>query len=443
MRRNTFLLSTAIVAVCYLYTGSAYMSQFYRLLDFYDAGTADIITTGGNYLLQAAGMALYGLGLWKRPRFFGRRIVFAALLATGAVFMAVSQLSHAALTVVLSGFIFELHIGVYFGFYLALFARNVPKAHAGLCFGAAYALGSVGTYLFSLLDGGAFLVSESVTSVYLVLAGVTAALVLLAEDIAVAEDGAPTSGAPRVGWLSGVIVLMMVISVAGSGISYAIPQAPDVNWNLIRAFYALGLILAGWITDRSRLVGEICAAASLAYPLVTMALIGEGVAGTAALAASYAVRGFLTVYYIIVCTDLGAEENALLPLSALGLFLARVTEALMTILLTRWQIPAVVQLITSAALFIPLLILFVLMETKRYAPQPVSQEQRLALFGEAHGLTARESEVLRYLAEGLSDDEIGESCHISRSTVRFHVSNLLKKTGSASRLEVVRLLKKT
>ena len=50
--------------------------------------------------------------------------------------------------------------------------------------------------------------------------------------------------------------------------------------------------------------------------------------------------------------------------------------------------------------------------------------------------TERELEVLRLLAEGLTDKEIAEALHVSVTTVRYHVGNLIGKTGFASRTEL-------
>ncbi len=52
-------------------------------------------------------------------------------------------------------------------------------------------------------------------------------------------------------------------------------------------------------------------------------------------------------------------------------------------------------------------------------------------------LTAREAEVLRLVADGLSDREIGARLFISHRTVERHVSNLLSKLDAARRSELV------
>lgn len=51
-------------------------------------------------------------------------------------------------------------------------------------------------------------------------------------------------------------------------------------------------------------------------------------------------------------------------------------------------------------------------------------------------LTERELEVLRLLAEGLTDKEIADRLFVSVTTVRYHVNNLTGKTGFSTRTEL-------
>jgi two-component system nitrate/nitrite response regulator NarL len=50
-------------------------------------------------------------------------------------------------------------------------------------------------------------------------------------------------------------------------------------------------------------------------------------------------------------------------------------------------------------------------------------------------LTRRELQILKYIAEGLSNKLIGRKLDIAESTVKVHVKNLLKKLGHRSRVE--------
>lgn len=54
-------------------------------------------------------------------------------------------------------------------------------------------------------------------------------------------------------------------------------------------------------------------------------------------------------------------------------------------------------------------------------------------------LTERERDVLKCMADGLSNNEIAEKLVISLGTVKFHVSNVFHKLGVDSRVEAVKL----
>jgi len=56
-----------------------------------------------------------------------------------------------------------------------------------------------------------------------------------------------------------------------------------------------------------------------------------------------------------------------------------------------------------------------------------------------YDLTERELEVLALMVEGLTNPEIAEKLIVSRSTAKFHVSNVLSKLGASGRTEAVSL----
>jgi DNA-binding NarL/FixJ family response regulator len=53
------------------------------------------------------------------------------------------------------------------------------------------------------------------------------------------------------------------------------------------------------------------------------------------------------------------------------------------------------------------------------------------------GLTGREGEVLRLIAEGLSNTEIADQLYVSEVTIKTHVNHIFTKTGSRDRSQAV------
>ena len=55
-------------------------------------------------------------------------------------------------------------------------------------------------------------------------------------------------------------------------------------------------------------------------------------------------------------------------------------------------------------------------------------------------LTEREWEVMRYIMDGLSTEQMADQLRVQRSTARTHVQNLLTKLGVHSRLQAAALM---
>ena len=58
-------------------------------------------------------------------------------------------------------------------------------------------------------------------------------------------------------------------------------------------------------------------------------------------------------------------------------------------------------------------------------------------YADSNELTERELDVLRQLALGNKYDEIAENLGVSANTVKYHIKNLLMKTGYRSALQLV------
>ncbi|MEG4801458.1 response regulator transcription factor [Microcoleus sp. ARI1-B5] len=72
-------------------------------------------------------------------------------------------------------------------------------------------------------------------------------------------------------------------------------------------------------------------------------------------------------------------------------------------------------------------------EGKKYIPLAVGVKLADRLSGPS--LSDRESEVIRLIVAGKSNHEISEVLHISESTVKFHINNILSKMGVCDRTQ--------
>lgn len=67
-------------------------------------------------------------------------------------------------------------------------------------------------------------------------------------------------------------------------------------------------------------------------------------------------------------------------------------------------------------------------------------ESYISKAANAFSLSERESDVLRLIADGRSNNEISEQIHVSVSTVKKHVYNIFNKAGVNSRTQLLNMV---
>lgn len=75
-------------------------------------------------------------------------------------------------------------------------------------------------------------------------------------------------------------------------------------------------------------------------------------------------------------------------------------------------------------------------ETREQVSRRINDQ--LPAYVERHGLTARESDILRLVLAGKDNQNIASELQLALGTIKAHVHNILKKTGQATREDLIR-----
>ena len=458
-----------LIFVSFLLTSAAYLSWLYHLLALVGSGAADLLTMVVGYVCQAAGIGATALCCYRRKASITRP-VFAAVLLLHAVCLVPALLSHHPAGAISFGLLMNLLCGMIAAFYLQelTFATNGSAAgeHRGLIFGAAYCAASVAALLLSLIGGRNALHDDRIIIFYLVLTGLCVWLshylytdrekaasevppVSPEKSASPKKSASPEKTASSENSAGSFLILacasVFILSLV-KNIGFNFPSSDiigGVSLELSRIFYAVGLLIAGFVSDRSRRYGAISAFASLIIPFVMLALTGEPVSSMIFWCLDYFIFAYLSVYRILLFSDLAKERNAVW-LAGFGLLFGRLGDAAGTglYMLLQMLLPGnTVVLITAAALlFILSVFVFFQLYQRLYAPTLIrqrSEQEVFELFAKKHDLTGRERTILRMVLEGQSNGQIAEQLFLTESTVKYHIHNLLQKTACKNRRELM------
>ena len=327
--------------------------------------------------------------------------------------------------------------GVVAGWYLTQLSAFVPQQYRGRVFGFGYAVGSVGSWVLSLPFQGQFLRMEGIIPVYLILIVLTWFINLKATaEPSQTENEISSEPLDNKGRM--LLFLVIILMTITKTLGFYFPAADIskvINLEFSRAFYAAGLAIAGIISDKNRRYGAICCVAALVFSFISYVLHGQVEYTLVVWILGYIFFGFFSVYRVMVFSDIAAQKPSLLYLAAFGLISGRIGDSLGTyggMLLSEKTIPL---LAVTSGLFIVVILLFFTVYNKIYAPviKGNDMERRLEQFSREYTLTTREKEVLRLVVGGQSNMEISSALYLSESTVKFHVGNILKKSGCTNR----------
>ena len=469
--RGVELQTILWVALAFGLTSAVYLSWLDRLVSLVGTTASDGLSLVAGYLLQAAGLFV-SCAFFRRRRFpaDGTRErrpaeddarLRVAFVGTVALFSAVAVpalLTDSPVAVILFGGLMNLLCGVIAGFYLWVIGAMADARRKSMAFGGGYALATIGVGLLAI---GRLTRGRAALPVCLALAGALIWASLRfdrpgpgrsqASDRSSQEErpGQEAPSKARDGRKTALLPLACVaiglISVVKS-LGFNFPSA-DIQAGLVpeiaRIPYALGLLAAGCINDRNRKDGLICTVVALIIPFLMLGLIHEPISSAVFWGLNYIFYAFFSVFRVTIILDIiepeDGEDASDRWLAPLGLLIGRIGDAAgagIGLVLAGHQVALIA---ATVALFIPSVFVLYRLYEGCFVPKAAPQRDEKAvfdLFCMHNDLSSREREVFQMLLAGQTNGQIGEALFISENTVKFHVKNILQKTGCKNRGEL-------
>ena len=447
-RRNT-LWCFLLTCVCFTITAEAWIQWHRHLMTLSSPQEADAFCLVAGYLFQAAGMGVAALVARQRPSSLTPSVATAAI-AGHFVCSVPASLGTGAVGTVAFGLLMCLLCGIIAAFYLQTLSVHVPSDLRGITFGGAYACSTVVTWLLALapvtLAGG---IATSLVTCML-LSTIAAVLVLRTPVVSVPSAPPPRHDAPVSHGHDPVIPLTMCAVLLMSlvkNVGFSFPSTDliaGVSMETSRLFYAVGLIVAGLVNDRNRSWGAILCTVALVTPFALLAVAGEPVSATVLWAVDYLFYGFFSVYRVVLFADL-AQQRGQMHLACLGLLFGRMGDALGTAVCQSLTGATVVLVPVAVALFAVTVLVNVRLSQLLYVPAQTpaslarSEAEVFDAFSAHYDLSMREREVLRQVLAEHTNAEAAAELYVAEATVKYHVRNLLRKTGCHNRVELLQL----
>ena len=416
-----------VIAVAFFATGSGYLSWLYHLGEYVDASMADYLSEVIGYLFQVLGMAGFILLYKKYLKKIGvdsTRNAFIVAVIQDLLCIVLAVLAQGLVLTLFFGYAMNILHGFVAGFYLELLARRGDRARVGIVFGGGYAIGTIGSYVISLIEGGTFLKNKYVLIAYgafallaiwliyfanrevnrkprMVVSGVGGEIAggcdtkhinynsdidseehLESESEQELVSRKPIAASRKIILLAGIMVLLLSC-VKGLGFYFPMADLSSGVFSLeyVRLFYAVGLIIAGIINDKKPSTGALCCMASLVIPFVMLALSAYATASQVLWIIGYFFFGFFAVYRIKIFAEISDDRDALCLLLPCGLMIGRLGDVLGSMLGMKLGSYIVPFLIVGSVLFVITVFVFFDFYMKSYLNVNVSSYNKALLNG--------------------------------------------------------------
>ena len=404
-------------------------------------------------LSLAVGFIMFAFLHEKTPTFFSRKIMlsvvslvsafalFGFVLVKNPIIFLLFSVTHMLATGVIGG---AVH------YYAAMALRD--QTYSGRVIGSAI---GIAAFLQVLL---LMSVSSSLLKAFLlvwVLAAVIY-LILWKTPIAIAIQKPPQTppvNCPAKSYLYYIMAIVAVISLMGGfndGIITTMHTQQTVDmYSYPRLLYLGGVVMAGFIADiHARRYLPVVMLSVMMCSSVGVMFLNNPLTYYINVCIFFLFAGFAIMYLTVTFFDIAPLTDNPMLWAGMGrtvrfVFIAigAVSSNFIFSTLSFDSIIAVYILLS-----VVLLVLFYLSGSLTINKQTttISGHTKTEMMNRStsFALTKRESEVLSYLINNTQTKEIAESLNITERTVKFHITNILSKTGAKNRMDLLIILSK-
>lgn len=416
-------------------------------------GSANVtILYGVGYLAVAAGYLLYSLmrrGISHAP---GQRIsiIFAAILS-GVAFLLISFTASPGWMVActLLSHLTSGYIGGAVYYHAAMRFKGFRRIglSVGVAFAGANVVQALSLVILSFLS---IPVGRWIERIGLMLAlALTIWLIVKQVPPSPHTKAIPGKTPPPVlkYILGGIIAIALLAMMQGLNDGVATSLHADggdyIVYGYPRLFVIPGLLLAGAVADlKDRRFFPFATLLAMLFLTVAVFLFSTPETYNIATACIYFFASFMTIFSVVPFFEWApsTERPALTAIAGRSVRYAASGVAIMVsgILYVSASIPMllILYVILLALLFT---VFFFMGQLKLPARKKEELQMAYDIFVETYSFTDREAEILAMLSSGSSTAEIAGALFIADKTVRNHISNMLSKTGLASRADLLML----
>lgn len=461
--KKKILYSSSIVLVftlIYAISTGIYYSCMYRALNYYN--NVDNIFGGFFYLLNIIG--ILAVSYFMKGHYTKKRMIisysfslFSCIFAALIIFLPLSKMAFTIFLVL----IFIL-IGLSQGSYVFLLTLFFPKSNRCMGLGIAASLSVLINSAFSLIDEGTFVQSIYAVIIYLVIAVAACGILIFTfkhlynpEGTVLdtsAEDNEHTPIWNSKGFIYTCFFIGLSWAIQSLGFFFPFNDSLvlGINSESLRLTNVLGLLLGGYLVSRDKRAGAISCLILLATPMLYIMLQAQAGISLIIYFLSYFFTGVLSIYRISITADLSdsfdTNDNQMTFYCAFGLIFGRLGEGLGGLLGIKLTNDTMMLLTATSFILVTAVAFFVFHYLEIFTPIPSvvqNHNDKMTAFKVKYSLSSREMDVLSLLLDDDSNSEIAEKLFVSENTIRFHVSNILKKTGCKRRNDIIALFYET